>query len=233
MSITRDDYVSVLEEFYGDWPGMERVLSACADSLVALHGEENPTPDDERRERDALVSARDLWRGRAMDKSAENARLREDLETYRLSLDAANVHGAKLDDEISRLRAELGEWKTKAEVVRNSGDSGRRDAMTDERREHFAAKMFGPAAPHHMTPESWEVVDAAMAVADAERSEEMAVWAKAAHKLLAENERLRIELADAELAQTTRLREELRTEEQTSYALRKDIERLRAALGGE
>lgn len=43
---------------------------------------------------------------------------------------------------------------------------------------------------------------AAMAVADAERNEELVEWAKAAHKLLAENERLRIELADAELAQT-------------------------------
>lgn len=116
------------------------------------------------------------------------------------------------------------------EVVRNSGDSGRRDEMTDERREHFAAKMFGPAAPHHMTPESWQAVDAAMSVADAELVEELVDWAKAARKLLAENDRLRIELADAELAQTARLREELRTEEQTSYALRKDIERLREAL---
>ena len=39
MSIPRDDYVSVLEDFYGDWPGTERVLSACADALVALHEE--------------------------------------------------------------------------------------------------------------------------------------------------------------------------------------------------
>ena len=136
MSVTRDDYVRVLEEFYGDWPGMERALSACADSLVALHGEEIADVDGKlhRAAEHAVALLNDIAEltekcvalQLEVDRShremgrlvAENARLREEQQETRDHFDRMDTivrqernsalnRVAELKTENARLRAEL------------------------------------------------------------------------------------------------------------------------------
>lgn len=93
--------------------------------------------------------------------------------------------------------------------------------MSDERRERYATEIYRRVACYpwddisdHEKQHWYPYVDAAMSVADAELNEELVAWAKDARKLLDKN---------------ARLREELRTEEQVSLALSRELEATRRA----